>query len=220
MPDRAASKRAGTPAEVAVSSEDRATIARLAEEIVPALSATLAAAGLAEVEVRQAGWRVRVRRAAGGVPGARAGDAPQARRRSQDRGDRGDRADRPGRSGEHDGNDRANGSGPPGVHATRGRREAEIPDRFRAVATSPSVGPFRPDPELRRGARVREGDRLGIVDLLGVPQEVVSPVDGIVMAVLVEAEESVEYGQPLVELERATSGSGGAAVTSPGAGEG
>jgi biotin carboxyl carrier protein len=212
MADRPADGSEGAATDVSVSSEDRATIARLAEEVVPALSATLAAAGLAEVEVRRPGWRIRVRRAAAAVVGP---SDPQARRRGQERGDR---PDRPPRTGERDGHDRTNGSGP-SVHQPRSRREAEQADRFRAVATSPAVGPFRPNPELRRGARVREGDRLGTVDLLGVAQEVVSPVDGIVMGVLVEGGESVEYGQPLVELERASAGSGGA-VTPQGVGEG
>ncbi len=71
----------------------------------------------------------------------------------------------------------------------------------RAVAVSPAVGYFRPRPDLVAGARVRAGDRLGVVDVLGVAQEVVAPADGIVGATLVEAGEPVEYGQEIVEIE-------------------
>ena len=42
---------------------------------------------------------------------------------------------------------------------------------------------------------------LGVVDVLGVPQEVVAPVDGIVGEQLVNGGEAVEYGQDLVVIE-------------------
>jgi biotin carboxyl carrier protein len=60
---------------------------------------------------------------------------------------------------------------------------------------------FRPDGESKAGRRVRAGDRLGVVDMLGVPHEVVSPVDGILGEQLVEAGEAVEYGQELLVIE-------------------
>ena len=43
-----------------------------------------------------------------------------------------------------------------------------------------------------------------MVDMLGVPQEVVAPTDGLVGASLVESGEAVEYGQELVVIEFAT----------------
>ena len=73
----------------------------------------------------------------------------------------------------------------------------------RAVATSPAVGIFQPRPDVTAGKRVRSGDRLGAVDMLGIPQEVVAPADGIVGASLVEAGEPVEYGQELIVIELA-----------------
>ena len=78
---------------------------------------------------------------------------------------------------------------------------------------------------MRPGTRVRAGDRLAFVDVLGVRQEVVSPVDGIVGATLAEAGDAVEYGQELVRLELAgqpASAGGGAAggVTASGANAG
>ena len=71
------------------------------------------------------------------------------------------------------------------------------------IATSPAVGVFQPGPTAVGGTRVRAGDRLGVVDMLGVPQEVVAPVDGIVIGVIVDAGTAVEYGQELVQLEAA-----------------
>ncbi len=158
---------------------DHAAIDHLADELLPVLVAKLGASGLGELEVREGGWRVRLRMPA---------DARAARR-----------ATGPGR-----------GSHPaPAAHATPAVRPAapasapvaapEPPTR--AVATSPAVGFYRPLPEVAAGARVRTGDRLGTIDVLGVPQEVVSPVDGIVGANLVEPGDPVEYGQEIVEIE-------------------
>ena len=45
---------------------------------------------------------------------------------------------------------------------------------------------------------MRAGDRLGAVDMLGVAQEVVAPIDGIVGASLVEPGDAVEYGQEIL----------------------
>jgi biotin carboxyl carrier protein len=83
---------------------------------------------------------------------------------------------------------------------------------IRAVATSPAVGFYRPRPAMAAGARVRAGDPLGAIDVLGVPQELVSPADGIVGASLVEPGDPVEYGQEVVEIELL-----GAPTTSPAA---
>ncbi len=88
-------------------------------------------------------------------------------------------------------------SGSPGPAAGADPEEAPT----RAVATSPAVGFFRPRSDLAAGARVRAGDRLGTVDVLGVPQEVVAPADGLVGATLVEPGDPVEYGQQVVEIE-------------------
>jgi biotin carboxyl carrier protein len=37
--------------------------------------------------------------------------------------------------------------------------------------------------------------------MLGVPQEVIAPADGILATALVEDGDAVEYGQPLIVLE-------------------
>jgi biotin carboxyl carrier protein len=48
---------------------------------------------------------------------------------------------------------------------------------------------------------VRAGDSLGTVNVIGVPQDVTAPADGIVGATLVEAGTAVEYGQELIRIE-------------------
>ena len=166
---------------------DHAAIDRLSGELLPALIAKLGATGLGELEVREGGWRVRLRRPAdGGAPrrerrvGDRAGD--RARERSGERAaEHG--AERPERAAHH------------GLEAVTARTES------RKVATSPAVGIFQPRAELTAGTRVRSGDRLGAVDMLGVPQEVLAPVDGVVGTSLVEPGEAVEYGQELLVIE-------------------
>jgi biotin carboxyl carrier protein len=76
------------------------------------------------------------------------------------------------------------------------------------------VGIYRPRTDLSAGARVRAGDRVGAVDILGVAQEVIAPVDGILGSSLVESGDAVEYGQEILVIEFApgsasTNGTGG-----------
>jgi biotin carboxyl carrier protein len=197
-----------TPEERAA---DHAAIDRLSEQLLPALIAKLGATGLGELEVREGGWRVRLRRPADGVATA------NRDRRAADR-ERGTRG--PGGSGAHGsltavgpGRDGRDGSGEREGRESRDGRNGSGDghngtghDSDRIVATSPAVGIFRPRPEARAGTRVRAGDRLGSVDMLGVAQEVVSPTDGVVGASLVEAGDAVEYGQELILIEFASAG--------------
>ena len=167
---------------------DHAAIDRLTAELLPALIAKLGATGLGELEVREGAWRVRLRRA-GDVPKSISGSSGSSReRRPGERGsgsaERG--SDRAARASHHL---------PVPVPATTARSEG------RNVATSPAVGIFRPRTDLSAGARVRSGDRLGAVDILGVAQDVLAPMDGIVGDRLAEPGEAVEYGQELVVIE-------------------
>lgn len=191
-PERSAAER----------SADQAAIARLSAELLPALIAKLGATGLGELEVREGSWRVRLRRPAEGI-------APVRDRRSGDR----ERAARSGAgpAGSH----QPAGLTPvgPGRDGRDGREAREAATREaaghdgqdrRIIATSPAVGVFQPRPEARAGTKVRAGDRLGSVDMLGIPQEVVAPSDGVVGASLVEPGDAVEYGQDLILIEFAT----------------
>jgi biotin carboxyl carrier protein len=195
---------------------DHAAIERLASGLLPALVAKLGATGLGEIEVREDGWKLRLRRPGGAGSGSWNGTGRRA-------------TDRPSRSQPgHEGHGHApgaleghrtarhaatthssNGSSPPPTPAAahgdpqpEKRRPAEDPHR--AVATSPAVGVFQPRPEAGPGTRVRAGDRLGAVDMLGIPQEVVAPADGVVTGILVETGDAVEYGQELIVLELMT----------------
>jgi acetyl-CoA carboxylase biotin carboxyl carrier protein len=71
-------------------------------------------------------------------------------------------------------------------------------------ACAPAVGYFSPHRGLVVGQAVLAGDVLGSVDVLGVDQEVMAPIGGIVSAVLAERGQAVEYGQPLVEIDPLT----------------
>jgi biotin carboxyl carrier protein len=174
---------------------DHAAIDRLAEGLLPALIAKLGATGLGELEVREGRWRVRLRRPADDRP-TPTGSSSGRRRERGDRHDGGsDRAD-----GTRDRTSRSSGSGD---GATAGR------DGSRQAATSPAVGIYRPRADLAAGSRVRAGDRLGSVDMLGVAQEVVAPADGIIGASLAESGDAVEYGQSLLVIEFSPGASSG-----------
>ena len=182
---------------------DHAAIDRLTDELLPALVAKLGASGLGEIEIREGAWKVRLRRPSGASDGMLHG------RRSTDRPSR----PQPGHAGHGHAPAAVESHRPSSVRDGPGALTAMGPGRAaqeerrdpnRAVATSPAVGIFQPRPEMRPGTRVRAGDRLGFVDVLGVRQEVVSPVDGRVGATVVESGEAVEYGQELVRLELAS----------------
>ena len=81
------------------------------------------------------------------------------------------------------------------------RRDAKEADEGKVVAKTPAVGVYNPRRDLAVGMRVRSGDKIGSVDVLGVLQDVVSPVDGVIGSSLAEAGEAVEYGQELVRIE-------------------
>jgi acetyl-CoA carboxylase biotin carboxyl carrier protein len=176
---------------------DHAAMDRLADELLPVLVAKLGASGLGELEVREGGWRIRLRMPA---------DARAARRASgPGRGGHPAPATHPTPAA------RAAPSTRPAEPAAAPAADPEPPTR--TVATSPAVGFYRPRPELAAGARVRAGDRLGVVDVLGVPQEVVSPADGIVGVSLVEPGDPVEYGQGILEIELLAAPSAAAPAT-------
>ena len=84
----------GTPPQDADASsqraEDHAAIDRLADELLPALIAKLAATGLGELEVREGDWKVRLRR-----------PATPAGKRSSERSSRGSSAHAQPSGGRH-----------------------------------------------------------------------------------------------------------------------
>ena len=154
---------------------DHASLARLSETLVPALVAKLTGTGLGEVEVREGDWRIRVRRPVTG------GATPAPRRPERPRLGAASLADT-----------RAARPAPPTPSSPE-------PDARRSVVTSPAVGIFRPG--LAAGTAVRAGDRIAVVDLLGIPQDVTSPIDGTLLEVVAQAGEAVEYGEEVAVVE-------------------
>lgn len=214
LPDEhqsAAGREPDRGARTSSQAADVAIIARLADEIVPALAAKLTATGLGELEVRQGNWKIRIRRPDNEPAryGRRATDRP-SRAQPGHAGHGHAPAAVEGHRSRNPGAFSGNGSQPPALTPVGPGHLPDTPagdrtrdeDPHRGIATSPAVGVFQPGPAAKSGNRVRAGDRLGVVDMLGVPQEVIAPVDGIVGATLVEAGQAVEYGQELIVVEQ------------------
>ena len=179
--------------------DDHAAIDRLADELVPALVAKLGANGLGELEVREGTWRVRLRMPADGpVAAGRRATTGRGSSRAAD-ASRGERA-----RGEHPRVEAAasTGIGHASVPLDVGPESAPAAGPSRLIATSPAVGYFRPRAELQAGTKVRAGDRIGSVDVLGIGQDLVAPGDGLIGATLVAPGEPVEYGQAVIVLEQ------------------
>ena len=166
---------------------DHASLAQLSESLVPALVQKLASSGLGELEVREGDWRIRLRRS-----NPSAASAP----RRADRPRLGTHADRDARG--RDATQAGSAAGGIGRDGSR-RPDRRRPHRGGAMVTSPAVGIFRPD--LTPGTRVRAGDRIASVDLLGIGQDVTSPIDGTLVEVLPQAGEVVEYGEEVAAVE-------------------
>ncbi len=150
--------------------------------MVPTLIERLAGSELGELEVREDGWRDQ---AAPTDPVADVSDADvMATARSV----------RAGRAGlAADAGTRPRVTSQPASDA--GRTEPA-----RGLITSPAVGYFAPRDGVAVGGRLRSGDAIGHVDMLGVRHEVVSPIDGMLRTIEVEAGQAVEYGQPIARL--------------------
>ena len=194
---------------------DHAAIERLAEDLVPALIAKLSASGLGEIEIAEEAWTIRVRRPGDAAHGhgrrvtdkpsrSQPGHAGHGHAPGSFEGHRSAREVK----GSAAGHASSNGATPTAPGSEAGSSASHRPadggtELHRVVATSPAVGVFQPRADLSSGSRVRNGDRLGAVDMLGILQEVLAPADGILGASLVEAGQAVEYGQELVVIELA-----------------
>jgi acetyl-CoA carboxylase biotin carboxyl carrier protein len=173
-----------TPAE---RQADHEGLARLSEQLVPALVQKLNASALGELEVREGEWRIRLRRHHAAVPRRERTRLATQAQRSQP------------------------APAAPAVPSVAGA--GDDPDR--AVALSPAVGVFRAIATV--GAHVRSGDRIAVVDLLGIAQDVAAPTDGVVLEVYAETGEAVEYGEELALIEVGNgNGAGGGPVDGEG----
>ena len=74
------------------------------------------------------------------------------------------------------------------------------------AVTSPLVGVFYEAPGqgeapfVRVGDRVKKGQTIGIIEALKLMNEIPATCDGVVESILVKNEQTVEYGQPLVQI--------------------
>jgi acetyl-CoA carboxylase biotin carboxyl carrier protein len=168
---------------------DHASIARLTDRLLPALVAKVAATGLGEIEIREGDWRLRVRRPGGGGAAARR-ERPRGGHPGHAHGPHQGEHARPSRESRTDGGQ--DGAAHPGGGEER---------QDQVLVLSPGVGFVRPG--STPGTRVRAGDRIGVVDVLGIPQEILAPADGLLVEVLVEPGEAVEYGEPIAAIEPA-----------------
>jgi acetyl-CoA carboxylase biotin carboxyl carrier protein len=153
-----------------MNDEERATIARLVDEVLPTLMERLSKSALGELEVRENGWRIRLRRSVANDAASTAQPSRQAHP--------------------------VMAPGGAGAGSQSGPRDAS-----RGLVSSPAVGYFAPRSGVEVGARVRSGDLVGYIDVLGVRQDVVSPVDGSVREFEVQSGQAVEYGQPIARVE-------------------
>ena len=204
---------------------DHEAIARLADDLLPALIAKLSSTQLGELEVREGDWQIRLRRPFGIGPGegrratdkasrSQPGHEGHGHGRAGVEGHRGSRADgqRPS-TGSPTGTTAGSGAASAATNGSGPRPSSRDGDgdRSRTIAPSPAVGIFHLGPKGASGTRVRAGDTLATVDVLGVRQEVVAPADGIVGQTLVESGMAVEYGQELIRLELTAPATPGAA---------
>jgi acetyl-CoA carboxylase biotin carboxyl carrier protein len=95
---------------------------------------------------------------------------------------------------------------PPPAPAAAPAAAAPAGDHSGAVK-SPMVGTayFRPSPDAKPfievGSKVKEGDKLLLIEAMKTFNEIVAPRGGTVTAILVEDGEPVEYGQSMLVIE-------------------
>ena len=215
MPDAQPRRRpdSRTSTERAV---DLAAIDHIADELLPALISKLASTTLGEIEIREGDWKLRLRGPApsGANYGRRTGDRAPSEKASRAQPGHEGHGHAPAALESHRAPATApsNGSEAPNLAAVGPGRSAEgrtDGSDDRSVATSPAVGVFQPATTAVAGTKVQSGDRLGVVEVLGVPHEVLAPADGTVATALVEGGHAVEYGQELVRIDLAKSEAGG-----------
>ena len=143
--------------------------------MVRRLADILIETGLSEIEVEQNGQRIRVAREITAGPTTVYATAPQA--------------------------------APASVQAAAPTAAApEAPARGEQVK-SPMVGTIylRPqpdaDPFIRVGDRVQEGQTLLIIEAMKTMNPIPSPRDGVILEILVDDAQPVEFGAPLIVIE-------------------
>ena len=193
---------AGDDRTAADHAADHAAIDRLTDDLLPALIAKLGATGLGELEVREGGWRVRLRRPAGNQAPKPARPASRSERKASDRG----AANDPIAAGSA--SDRAARTLHRPLEAKTARTES------RAVATSPAVGIYRPRPTSRPAPGSAPATGSVPWTSSASPRKSWRRSTGSSGSSLVESGDAVEYGQEILVIEFApltasTNGTGG-----------
>jgi acetyl-CoA carboxylase biotin carboxyl carrier protein len=145
--------------------------------MVRRLADILIETGLTQIEVEQDGQRIRVAREITAAPTTVYASAPQA----------------------------GPGAAAPAAPAAAGAAP-EAPQRGEQIK-SPMVGTIylRPQPDaepfVRVGDRVSEGQTLLIVEAMKTMNPIPSPKSGVILEILVDDAQPVEFGEPLVVIE-------------------
>ncbi|MCI6858497.1 MAG: acetyl-CoA carboxylase biotin carboxyl carrier protein [Eubacterium sp.] len=86
------------------------------------------------------------------------------------------------------------------------KKEEPVEEKPGKLVKSPLVGTFYcapaedAEPFVKVGDTVKKGQTLGIVEAMKLMNEIESEYDGVVTEILVDNEETVEYGQPLFRI--------------------
>lgn len=109
---------------------------------------------------------------------------------------------------QHDGRMEENGAvGGNAVSDSDGAAQSDLPAH---VIESPLVGTFfvapseDGEPYVRAGDTVKCGQVVGIVEAMKLMNEIEADCDGVVEEILVQNEQMVEYGQPLMKIRAKT----------------
>lgn len=84
----------------------------------------------------------------------------------------------------------------------------ESNDNNTEVVVSPIVGTYygapgpNEKPFVSKGDKVRKGDTLCIVEAMKLMNEISADIDGTIIDILVENEDMVEYGQPIIKIRK------------------
>lgn len=86
--------------------------------------------------------------------------------------------------------------------------EIAVEDENLEVVVSPIVGTFygSPGPEeksfVNKGDKVKKGDTLCIIEAMKLMNEINAEIDGEIVEILVDNEQMVEYGQPIMKIRK------------------
>ena len=102
-------------------------------------------------------------------------------------------------------------TGPPQALPTSSRdvseTEVELPKNY--IFEAPIVGTFyltpKPDAEpfVKVGDRINKGAVLCVIEAMKIFNQIESDIDGVIVGILAESGQPVEYGQPLFEIQTA-----------------